>query len=248
MAAGSALAQTPPPAGFSLSFTLGPGWSSNPLDVAGRTRGDGSFGFELALRHRWNLWEGAGFTLGVTGFSEQFFRETGGGTNRLVGSAGFSQSWQGFTFLLNATARTSANQQLTTHDSSYQDLTVSISRTLTLQPDLTLTPTIGFGRRFYQDGSEDQYRARFALVLARKWEKWTFRLGGSLGWTLEDKTPILPRINDRSYGGFVSTTYEWEKDRDIALRLGYSRTLSSYQPNRTKAFTLAPQVSATFRF
>jgi len=248
MAAGGALAQTPPPAGFSLSLTLGPGWSSNPLDVPGRTKGDGSFGVELALRHRWNLWEGAGFSVGVTAFSELFFRDAGGGTNRLVGSASFSQNWQGFTILLNAAARTSANQQLTTHDTAYQDLTTSISRTWTIRPGLTLTPTVGFGRRFYQDGSEDQYRARFALVMAQKWEKWTFRLGGSLSWALEDKTPILPRINDRGYGVFISATYEWEKDRDIGLRLGYSRTLSSYQPNRTKNFTLAPQVSATLRF
>jgi len=162
MAAGGALAQTPPPAGFSLSLTLGPGWSSNPLDVPGRTKGDGSFGVELALRHRWNLWEGAGFSVGVTAFSELFFRDAGGGTNRLVGSASFSQNWQGFTILLNAAARTSANQQLTTHDTAYQDLTTSISRTWTIRPGLTLTPTVGFGRRFYQDGSEDQYRALFA--------------------------------------------------------------------------------------
>ena len=241
-------AQTPPPAGFSLSLTLGPGWSSNPLDIPGRTKGDASFGVELALRHRWNLWQGAGLTVGVTGFSELFFRDAGAGVNRLVGSAGFSQNWRGYTLSINALARTSADQYLRTHDTAYQEVNASLSRSWTIRPDLTLIPTVGFGRRFYQDGSEDQYRARFGLVLMQKWEKWSFRLGGSYGWTLEDKTPLLPRINDRSYGAFTSATYEWQKDRDVALRLGYSRTLSSYQPNRTKNFTLAPQVSATFRF
>lgn len=248
LAAGDVIAQTPPPAGFALSVTLGPGWQSNPLDVPGRTKGDASFGLEAALRYRWNLWEGAGFTLGVAGFSELFFRDAGGGTNRLVGSATLSQSWKGFLFQAAVSARTSTDQWLKSHDSAYQDITASLSRPWTIQPDLTLTPMVALGRRLYQDGTEDQYRARLGLTLARKWEKWTLRLGGSYAWTLEDKTPILPRINDRTFGGFTSLTYEWEKDRDIALRLGYSRTLSSYQPNRTKNFTLAPQMSATFRF
>lgn len=245
---GQAIAQSPPPAGFSLSLTIGPGWQSNPLDVPGRTKGDGNIGLEAALRYRWNLWSGAGFTMGLTGFSEWFFRDAAGGTNRLVASATFSQSWQGFTLQIAAAARTSADQWLKAHDSAYQDISISVSRAVTIRPDLTLTPTIGVGRRFYQDGTEDQYRARLGLTLARKHGQWTYRLGGAYSWALEDNTPILPRINDRTYSGFTSVTYEWEKDREVALRLGYTRTLSSYQPNRTKNVTLSPQVSATFRF
>jgi hypothetical protein len=103
-------------------------------------------------------------------------------------------------------------------------------------------------RRFYQDGSEDQFRARLGVTLARQWGAWTFRLGGGFAYALEDKTPILPRIRDRTLSAFLSTTYAWAKDRDLSLRLGWSRTFSSYSENRTKVFTLTPRMAATFRF
>jgi hypothetical protein len=239
---------TPPPAGFSLGLTIGPGWSSNPLELDRPAKGDAYLGTELALRYRWALWQGGAFTLAGVGYSELYARESGGGINRLVGSGTLSQSWQGAIFTLAASIRTTKNQFITAHDTASQELMFGVSRGFTLAPHWTLTPSGGFGRRFYNDGQKHEIRARLGLSLARKLDKWTFRLASFVSYGLEDKTPILPRINDRTAGASLEAGYEWQKDREVSLKLAYSRTLSSYRPNRTRGFTLAPQVAATLRF
>lgn len=229
-------------------MTAGPGWSSNPEDLRGPQKGEGYFGIEAALGHRWNLWQGGALTVSGTGFSELYVRNSAGGVNRLSGSAALSQRWREITFTLSVSARTSMNQPLTRHDSASQEASFGVSRGFTLAPDVTLTFNGALARRFYQDGSEDQSRARIGAILARKWGAFTFRIGGGIGYALEDKTPILPRIRDRSVSASIGGSYEWAKDRDISLRLGFIRIYSSYSENRTKVFTLAPQMAATFRF
>ena len=77
-------------------------------------------------------------------------------------------------------------------------------------------------------------------------ERW--RAGTSFGYTLEDKTPILPRINDRTISARMGLGYEWAKDRELSLGTSFSRTYSSYQPNRTKTFVIQPRIAATIRF
>jgi hypothetical protein len=140
ISAGSAMAQTPPPAGWSLALAAGPNWSSNPEDLPGKRKGDLAFGLEAALGHRWNLWPGGALTLSATGFSELYFRDAGGGVNRLSGTAILSQTWQGTSVTLGFSARTSMDQQLTRHDSASQELSFGLSRALALAPDWTLTP------------------------------------------------------------------------------------------------------------
>lgn len=251
MASASAQQTTPgqpPPPGFSLGLTLGPGWSSNPLDLDRPAKGDGYLGFEAVASYRWALWQGAALSLSTTGFSELYFRDSAGGTNRIVGAASLSQRWQGAIFSLGFSARSAANQHLSAHDSASQELTLGISRPFVLVENLTLILSSALGRRFYQDGAEDQVRARLGATLVRKHGLWTFRLGGGFSYALEDKTPILPRINDRTVSATIGASYEWKKDREVAVKLSYARTYSSYQPNRTRGFTLAPQVSATIRF
>lgn len=241
-------APTPPPSGFSLGVTLGPGWSSNPEDLPGPSKGDAYFGAELVASYRWALWQGGALTISGTGYSELYARASAGGVNRVGSAATFSQQWQGTSFTLGVSARTSMNQHLTRHDGASQEISLGVSRPIPLAPDITLILSAGASRRFYQDGTEDQMRARVGATLARKWERWTFRIGGGFGYALEDKTPILPRINDRTLSANIGASYEWEKNREISLKLAYSRTYSSYSENRTKAFTIVPQVSATIRF
>ena len=237
-----------PPAGFSLGLTYGAGWNSNPLELTGRRKGDAFLGSEIIAGYRWNLWDGATLAVSATAFSELYGRETGGGINRLAFGATISQKWGDTTLTLGASTRTAANQHLTAHDSASSDLSLGLSHPVKLTDSLTLIANTSLARRFMNDGTEDQWRSRFGLTLARKWEKWTFRLGGSFGHTIEDKTPILPRINDRSLGAFIAAAYEWEKDREVTMRLGYTRMYSSYPADRYQAFSFSPQVSATLRF
>lgn len=239
---------SPPPAGFSLALTLGPGWASNPPELPGRQKGDGYFGFEAVLAHRWSLWEGAALTVSGSGYSELYARDADAGLNRLGASASLSQRWMGMILTSGVSARTSANQQLTAHDSASQEISLGLARPFTLAPDLTLTLSSGLARRFYQDGTEDQFRARFGATLARKWNLWTFRIGSGFGWALEDKTPILPRINDRTLSATASASYEWAGDREVSAKFTWSRTYSSYPVNRYQMFGFTPQVSATLRF
>lgn len=246
----AAHAQAPdkPASGFSLSTTFGGGWSSNPLEITGRHKGDVYLGSEIVAGYRWALAEKTALNVSLTGFSELYRREEGGGINRAVAAASLSHTWQEATFTLGASGRTAMNQRMTAHDSASQDVSIGVSRPFKLAENLTLTLNSTLSRRFMQDGTEDQFRARFNVTLARKWEKWTFRLSGGFGYTLEDKTPILPRINDRSLSASVGAAYEWEKDREISVRLAYTRMYSSYAPDRYTAFSLAPQIAATFRF
>lgn len=243
-----ALGQAPPPAGLSLSAQFGAGWTSNPNDLPGRQKGDAYWNTQVSLSYRHPLWEGAALT-GILGTGADWYaRERDAGSNRLSGTLSFGQAWRGATLSLGITARTSMDQPLRAHDEASQDISLGLSRPITLAPDWTLIPSLGGSRRFYQDGTKNDTRFRSGLILARKWNAWTWRLGGTASYLLEDNTPILPRIRDRSWSLFLSSTYEWEKDREIGLRLAYARTYSTYAPNRYRTVTLAPQVSATFRF
>ncbi|OYU47274.1 MAG: hypothetical protein CFE31_17270 [Rhizobiales bacterium PAR1] len=246
----AALAQAPvpPQSGISLGVTLGGGWSSNPLEITGKHKGDAYLGSEIVAGYRWALAEKTAFSISVTGFSELYRREEAGGINRAIAAASLSHTWQEATFTLGFAGRTAMNQRLTAHDSASNDVSIGVSRPFKLAENLTLTLNSTLSRRFMQDGTEDQFRARFNITLARKWEKWTFRVGGGFGYTLEDKTPILPRINDRSLSANIGATYEWQKDREISVRLAYTRMYSSYAPDRYAAFSFAPQIAATFRF
>ncbi|MCZ8184304.1 MAG: hypothetical protein O9322_15130 [Beijerinckiaceae bacterium] len=243
-----ACGQTPPRPGWSLTAQFGPGWTSNPNDLPGSQKGDAYWNTQIALSYRHPLWEGAALT-GILGTgADWYIRDRDAGSNRLSGSLSFSQTWRGATLSLGATARTSMDQPLRAHDEASQDISLGLSRPITLTPDWTLIPSLGGSRRFYQDGTKNDIRIRSGLILARKWNAWTWRVGGAASYLLEDNTPILPRIRDRSWSLFLSSTYEWEKDRELGLRLAYARTYSTYAPNRYRSVTLAPQISATFRF
>lgn len=246
----SASAQTPapPPAGFALALTIGSGWSSNPLELPGRRKGDGYAGLEAVASHRWNLWTGGALNIAVSGYSELYFRDDSAGLNRAGLAATFSQRWQEMTFTLGASTRTAINQRMTAHDSASTDFSLGVSRSFTLIEDVTLTLTSGASRRLYQDGTEDQIRARIGATLSRKWEKWTFRIGGGFSYALEDKTPFLPRINDRTISTSIGATYEWAKDREVSAKLTYARTYSSLPINRFQTFGFVPQMAATLRF
>ena len=245
-----AAAQAPktPPAGTSLTMTLGPGWSSNPGELPGRQKGDGYFSLDTTLSHRWALWDGGALTLSGSGYSELYVRDDSNGIHRLASSLTLSQRWQEATFTLGVSARTAANQRLTAHDSASQDIALGISRSFTLAEKLAFTITGGVSRRFYQDGAEHQLRARAGATLARTIDKWTFRIGGGFSYALEDKTPLLPRINDRTISANIGATYEWEKDREVSLKMTWSRTYSSLPINRFRTFGIVPQAAATLRF
>ncbi|MCZ8260590.1 MAG: hypothetical protein O9333_10720 [Beijerinckiaceae bacterium] len=245
---GPAHGQTLPRPGWSLSAQFGPGWTSNPNDLPGRQKGDVYWNWQVGLSYRHPLWDGAALTGGVNTGSDWYARERDAGSNRLSGALSFSQAWRGATLSLGITARTSMDQPLRAHDEASQDVSLGLSQPITLAPDWTLIPSLGAARRFYQNGTKNDIRFRSGLVLARKWNAWTWRFGGTASYLLEDNTPILPRIRDRNWSLFLSSGYEWAKDREIGLRLAYARTYSTYAPNRNRSVTLAPQVSATFRF
>ncbi len=242
------IAQVPPISGWTLSTQFGPGWTTNPNDLPGTQKGDAYGSFQLGLNYRHVLREGTTLTAGISTLADWYLRESSAGSNRLAGSVSISQNWQGATFAVTMTARTSMDQPLRAHDEASQDISFSLSRPFALAQDWTMIPSLGAGRRFYQDGTKNDSRLRAGLVVARKWQAWTWRVGGNASYLLEDNTPILPRIRDRSWSVFVSTTYEWAKDRDIGLRLSYARAYSTYASNRYRSVSLAPQVSATFRF
>ena len=244
--------ETPRPS-WALSAQFGPQWTTNPNDLPGRQKPDGSAALQLGISYRQPLWQDAALSLGVVTAGEWFLRETAAGFNRIAPSITLSQGWQGATFSLGVTARSSMDQPLRRHDEASQDVALSLSRPVTLAPGWTLIPSLGGTRRFYQDGSKNEWRARAGLVIARKWllagpQSFTWRIGGTLGYLLEDNTPVLPRMRDRSWSLFTGATDEWDKDRDLGLRIAYSRTESSYAPNRYRSLTLSPQVSALFRF
>lgn len=247
-AASAAVAQTPPQPGWALAVQFGPGWTSNPNDLPGRHKGDGTVGWQSSLSYRQPLWTDASLAVSATIGSTLYARERDAGSNRMAGSVTLGQTWQGASFTLGLTARTSMDQPMQRHDEASQDVSIGVSRSVTLAPDWTLIPSLGASRRFYQDGTKNDVRFRGGLVLARKWQDLTARLGITASYLLEDNTPILPRIRDRSVSAFASATYEWAKERDIGLRVAVSRTYSTYAPNRYKSLSIAPQVSATFRF
>lgn len=247
-AASPAIGQTPPQPGWALSAQFGPGWTSNPNDLPGRQKGDGHVGWQTSLSYRQPLWTNASLTVSSSLGSTLYARERDAGGNRLSGGVTLGQTWQGATFTLGFTARTSMDQPLQRHDEASQDVSIGVSRSVILAPDWTLIPSLGASRRFYQNGSKNDVRFRGGLILARKWHALTARLGVNASYLLEDNTPILPRIRDRSVSAFASATYEWAKERDIGLRVAVSRTYSTYAPNRYKSLSVAPQVSATFRF
>lgn len=243
-----ALAQAPPPAGWTIGLGFGAGWNSNPREISTRAKGDSAFSPDISLSYRQALWEGGALTLGVFGGSELYGRETSAGFQRLLGTAALSQTWQATTATVNIVQRKALSHDFSRHDSASTEIGVNLSRIVTLDESWSLLVFGRLARRLVGDGTEDRWRANANVTLTYKSGAWSWRAGGGFAYALEDKTPILPRINDRSLSARLGIAYEWDKDREIALGGSFNRTYSSYQPNRYKSFSLQPRVSATIRF
>ncbi|WP_150285980.1 hypothetical protein [Rhabdaerophilum calidifontis] len=234
--------------GWSLSLALVPGWSSNPEEAPGRRKGDAFLGLEAGLSRSWQLRAGTSLTLTGAAMSELYRETPRAGFNRALAGISLGQALWGGTLTLGAGARTTLNQRLTAHDSASQNLSLGFSRSFGLGSGLTLIPSLGLSRRFYQNGSKNDWGARASLALVHRRGPLSLRIGGGIGWLLEDNTPILPRIRDRSFTLSAGLAYEWAPGRELSLRTSFTRGFSSYAPNRYRALTLAPQAAATLRF
>lgn len=238
----------PPPAGWALSLGFGSGWHSNPRELTIRARGDSFVASELGLAYRLALWDGAALTVSATGATEHYSREESAGFLRGIASASLSQNWQGFTFAATASHRKTMEHDLAGHDGASSELGFNMTRVVPIAPGWSLILFGRLARRFVNDGTEDQFRVGANATLIYRTGAWSFRAGGGFGYALEDKTPILPRINDRTLSARLGLGYEWAKDREVTLGASYSRTYSSYQPNRVKTITIQPRIAATIRF
>jgi len=238
----------PPPAGWALSLGFGAGWHSNPLELTTRARGDVFISSEIGLAYRLALWQGGALTLSGTGTGEHYSREETAGFVRGIVGVSLSQSWQGFTLAATAGHRKTMDHDLAGHESASSELGINLIRPIAITDGWTLLIFSRVARRFFNDGTEDQFRAGANATLVYRTGAWSFRAGSGFGYVLEDKTPILPRINDRSISLRAGIGYEWAKDREVTLGANYTRTYSSYAPNRTKIFTFQPRVGATIRF
>ncbi|MCA3630726.1 MAG: hypothetical protein IOC35_10440 [Methylobacterium sp.] len=248
MAAPAMAQANPPPAGWALSLGFGTGWHSNPNELSTRAKGDGFAAQEIGLAHRRPFWEGGALTLSVTGGSEFYAREANAGIQRAIATASLSQVWQGYFFAFTVSQRKSLSHDFSRHDGASTEFGVNISRTFSLGEAWSLLVFSRVARRLLNDGTEDQWRANINGTLTYKVGAWSWRMGGGFAYALEDKTPLLPRINDRTVSARLGVGYEWEKDREFTFGSSFSRTYSSYQPNRFKSFTIQPRVSATIRF
>lgn len=244
-----AMAQTtPPPAGWTLSLAFGAGWHSNPNEISTRAKGDGFLSPEIGLSFRQPLWEGGALMLSVTGGSEFYARETNAGLQRASATASVSHLWQGTSFAFTAGQRKSMSHDFARHDGSSTEFGVNVSRTFTFAEGWSLLVFSRVARRELRDSAENQWRAAINGTITYKQGAWSWRMGGGFSYALEDKTPFLPRINDRSISARLGLAYEWTKDREIAIGGNFSRTYSSYSFNRYKSFSIQPRVSATIRF
>jgi hypothetical protein len=238
----------PPPAGWSLGLGFGMGWNSNPLDLTGRARGDMFLAPEIALGYRLPLWSGAALSTNVTANPELYSREHRMGVQRGNAGLSLSQRWGGQTFSLSISARKALAHDFSRHDSASQEIALGVFRSFIPAENWSLSLNGRIARRAVDDGTKDQFRAGFGATLAYRSGPWIWRAGAGFGYTLEDKTPILPRINDRTISARLGIGYEWAKDREFSLGSSFSRTYSSYQPNRTKTYTIQPRIAATIRF
>lgn len=238
----------PPPAGWALSLGFGAGWHSNPLELTTRAKGDGFVGSEIGLAYRAPLWQGGALTLSAIGAGEQYGREETAGFVRGLVVANLAQTWQGFTLSATASHRKTMDHDLAGHESASSELGINLTRAMPIAEGWSLILFSRLARRFVNDGTEDQFRAGVNATLVYRTGAWSFRAGTGFGYVLEDKTPILPRINDRSISLRAGIGYEWAKDREVTFGASYVRTYSSYSPNRTKIVTFQPRLAATIRF
>lgn len=246
---GLALAQAPSPQpGWSLGLSLGGGWTSNPIESTRRVKGDASLSPEIALARRVPLWNGATLALTTQAASEFYAREKGESFNRVQFSAALTQDWGGFSTTISAVQRKSMSRDFSAHESASREVALAASRSITLAEGWTLIAFGRFARRMVEDGTEDQLRAGLNVTLVHRRGPWIARLGAGFGYTLEDKTLLLPRINTRSVSARFGLAYEWAADSEIGLRLAFTRAYSSYPSDRYKAYTLSPQISTLWRF
>jgi hypothetical protein len=238
----------PPPPGWSLGIALGAGWHSNPLELNRPSKGDAFLTPEISLGFRQPLWEGGALSINLAGTSELYGRETRSGYHRALASFAVSHNWAGTIFSLTASARKTLSHDLARHDGASQELAFGVFRAIPVAEGWTLLLNARLARRFVDDGTEDQWRASANATLVHRRGAFIMRLGGGLGYALEDKTLILPRINDRSINLRAGIGYEWARDREVAIGISYNRTFSSYEFNRYKSLTIQPRISASFRF
>ncbi|MGL5446298.1 MAG: hypothetical protein ACRDBL_03195 [Rhabdaerophilum sp.] len=238
----------PAGAGWALSLGFGASWHSNPLELTRRAKGDGFIAPEIGLSYRLPLWSGAALVASATTNPELYAREESVGVQRGFTSLALSQNWAGTIFNLSVSARKSLSHDFGKHESASQEIGLGVSRTFVPIENWSLTLSGRVARRAVDDGTKDQFRGGFNALLAYRSGAWIWRAGAGFGYVLEDKTPILPRINDRSVSVRAGLGYEWARDREVTLGASYTRTFSSYQPNRTKVITIQPRVAATIRF
>jgi hypothetical protein len=243
-----AIAQTPQAPGWTLGLSLGTGWTSNPIESNRRVKGDVSTGFEATLARRFALWQGANLALTAQIGNEFYLREQAESINRGMVSAALTQEFAGFFASLSAAQRKSMNRDLNAHESASRELAFGLGRNIMIAEGWTLNLFGRIARRYLEDGTEDQFRAGVNATLTHRRGSWIMRFGGGYGYVLEDKTPILPRINDRTASARLGLAYEWTKDHEVGVRFAFTRTYSSYTLDRYKAYAVQPQVSASWRF
>lgn len=238
----------PPSPGWTLGVALGAGWHSNPLELNRPGKGDGFLAPEFSLGYRQPLWKGGAMAFNVAFSSELYGRETKSGYQRGLASFIVSHNWDGTVFSLSANGRKTLSHDFARHDGASSELAVAAFRAIPIAEGWTLLANIRFSRRFVDDGTEDQWRASANATLIHRYGAFIVRLGAGISYVLEDKTLILPRINDRSFNLRAGLGYEWARDREIAVGISYNRTFSSDEFNRYKSLTVQPRISASFRF
>lgn len=243
-------AQTAPinPPGWTLGLSFNTGWTTNPIESNRRVKGDGSAGFEMTLARRFALWQGASIALTGQIGNDVYFREQGETYHRGFVSAAVTQEWAGFFLSLSAAQRKSMNRDFSAHESASREVALGLGRTVALGEGWSLNLFGRLARRFLEDGTEDQLRAGINATVTHRRGPWIMRLGGGYGYVLEDKTPILPRINDRTVSARLGLAYEWAADSELGLRFAFTRTYSSYAFDRYKAYAVTPSISTSWRF
>jgi len=193
------------------------------------------------------LGEGWSYRLGAEYFTERYadFPATNFSTMRLGGSV--ARTFDGLIVRFGYYAWLNYSDDFDTRYPAYHDAFVLLIRRFALDHGWSLTPIVGFTRRWITDGLAPFFRINGSVILGIPVDKWTLQLKPGLIYDIYDE---LAGVNRRDLSPSFSTTLSYPFNDNFTFTLTAAFTMrDSNLPGRDyKKLDVGPGLDVSLRF
>ncbi len=193
------------------------------------------------------LGDGWSYRLGAEYFTERYadFPVTSFSTVRLGGSA--ARTFDGLIVRVGYYAWLNYSVDFDMRFPAYHDAFVLLTRPFALEHGWSLTPIVGFTRRWITDGFAPFFRATASVILGIPLDKWTLQLKPGVFYDIYDE---LAGVNRRDLSPSFSTTlsYPLNDNFTFTLTAAFSMRDSNISARDYKKLDVGPGLDVSLRF